>query len=347
MRVACCTSISFSYLSRARVLAHTLKRHHPDWVFWICVTDREPIGFTFDLDQEPFDRVIWGDELPIDSIRGWLFKHDLVEACTAAKGPMLELLTRTDAERIFYLDPDIALLAPLQPLVDLLDRHTVLLTPHQVAPETTDAAIVDNELGSLRHGAYNLGFLAIRNDDSGRRIARWWKERLERFCYDDIPAGLFVDQRWCDLLPSLFEDVAIVRDPGYNVASWNISQRRVSIDTKGVIRAAGHPLRFFHFTKLGSVGEVMTQKYAGENVEIYELWSWYERLLERYHAPEIPPGWWHYGFFDNGDAITATARRLYRLRDDLQDAFPDPFAVGPDTFFTWMRDHSQALCEVA
>ncbi len=45
----------------------------------------------------------------------------------------------------------------------------------------------------------------------------------------------FTDQRWCDLVPSLFDRVHIERDPGYNVASWNLSTRRIQILATGNI----------------------------------------------------------------------------------------------------------------
>ena len=60
MAIHCYTSISFSYLTKARVLGWSLKRFHPDWVVTVCITDREPEGFVFDLDKEPFDRVALG-----------------------------------------------------------------------------------------------------------------------------------------------------------------------------------------------------------------------------------------------------------------------------------------------
>jgi hypothetical protein len=61
--VDCFTSFSFSYLAKARVLATTLKRFHPNWRLWAVIADREPDGFSFDLDKEAFDGVIWADEL--------------------------------------------------------------------------------------------------------------------------------------------------------------------------------------------------------------------------------------------------------------------------------------------
>ena len=230
MRVNCFTSFSFSYLPRARVLGWSLKRYHPDWAVTACISDREPEGFVFNIGKEPFDHVIWTDELRIDGIRGWFFKHDVVEICTAVKGPVLDLLTGTNADRILYLDPDIAVMESLQPIVEMLDEHSVLLTPHLVDAETDHSAVLDNEIAPLRHGTYNLGFIAVRNDEKGRKCARWWKSRLMHFCYDDAAQGLFVDQKWCDLVPVFFDGVHIVRDPGYNVASWNINQRKVQVD---------------------------------------------------------------------------------------------------------------------
>ena len=59
--------------------------------------------------------------------------------------------------------------------------------------------------------------------------------------------GYFVDQRWMDFAPGLVEGLFILRDPGYNVAYWNLAGRdlrkrgnRYEVD--------GRPLRFFHFS---------------------------------------------------------------------------------------------------
>lgn len=343
MAIHCYTSISFSYLAKARVLAWSLKRFHPDWIFTICITDREPDGFAFNPGLEPFDRVVWSHELPVPNVQGWLFSHEVVEACTAVKGPLLQMLTgQPDAEKIFYLDPDIAVFSSLQPLVDMLDEVSILLTPHQLAPETARMAIIDNERTSLRLGIYNLGFVAIRNDESGQAFARWWNERLREYCYDDPQNGIFVDQKWCDLVPALFDEVRIVRDPGYNVASWNLSQRKVSIGESGDILVNGNLLRFFHFTKLGPLGDLMTQRYAQDNTEVYELWAWYRRMIERFTAPEIPEDWWFYGKFDNGDAVTRQQRVLYRQRPDLQQAFPNPFDTKQDGYYQWFTSRERS-----
>lgn len=334
MSVVCFTSFTFSYLAKARVLATSLKKLHPDWQIVAVITDQPPPNYNFEATDEPFDELIWPDELLADGWDSWIFRHDVVEACTAVKGPVLDFLAGSGAEKIFYLDPDIAVLGSLSPLVDALDNHSILLTPHQLEPDDRHGAILDNEVSSLRHGVYNLGFVGIRADTEGKRFARWWRDRLLSFCYDDLPNGIFVDQRWCDLAPAFFEKLLVVRDPGCNVASWNLNKRAISIGRDGAIQCNGGPLRFFHFTKLGPVGDAMTERYARDNIEVYELWAWYRRQVEKYTDPNIPTRWWYYGMFRNGFPIPKEARVLYRHRTDLQQAFPDPFG---DDFLSWLR----------
>jgi hypothetical protein len=334
--VICFTSLTLGYLSRARVLAETLRAAHPDWTLFAVLVDRPPEGFPADA-LGVFDGVVQVEELDIPSVRAWLFRHDLVEACTAVKGAMLlRLLRRDDACGVVYFDPDIALFHGLRALPELLAHHSVLLTPHQLTPSDTAAAFGDNELTSLRYGIYNLGFLAVRNDDAGRAFAAWWAERLAAACYDDPATGLFVDQRYADLAPALFDRVGIVRDPGWNVATWNLGRRPLRITHQGEITAGGVPLCFYHFSKHGGVGDAMLDRYAGADHEPHELWRWYGRRLAALAEPAVPPGWWHYGQFSDGTPIPRAARLIHRQRPDLMDAFTDPFDAGPDGFRDWL-----------
>lgn len=328
MTTACFTSITFSYLNRARVLGASLRKHHPDWRLFVCITDKPPPGFVFDPASEPYDAVLYADELGIPEFSQWLFKMNVVEACTAVKGFVLDKLLSEGADQVFYLDPDIAVFNSLDPLIAELERNSVLLTPHQLAPDDDYQAVIDNEICSLAHGAYNLGFVGVKNDENGRQFARWWRDRCLEFCYDEKSRGLFVDQKWCDLAPALFDGVRVLRDPGYNVASWNLSRRQISFTPDGgCVVNERYPLRFFHFTKLGPIGDTMTRRYAKDNIEVFELWAWYKRMIVDATDDRIPASWWHYGVYSDGEKISEEARHLYRHRKDLHAAFPDPFAA--------------------
>ncbi|WP_209318391.1 glycosyltransferase family protein [Falsiroseomonas selenitidurans] len=337
------TSFTYAYLSRARTLAASLRRRHPDWTLWAVMVDRPPPGFDNSAWAGEFDHVIDAEDLYPDGWSGWIFRHDIVEACTAVKGRALQHLLASGAEKVIYLDPDIAVFHDLAPIVRRLDTASIVLTPHQVEPNATDWAFADNEHTSMRYGIFNLGFLAVRNDATGRAMADWWAGCLKRACYDDVANGIFTDQKYCDHVPGLFPDVHVERDPGFNVASWNLSRRRLSIERGGDILVNGAPLRFYHFTKIGSAGDVMTDRYARGNLAVFEVWTWYKRAIASRALPGIPRGWWTYGTFSDGTPIPKAVRVLYRTRQDLMNHFTDPFTVTDDGFLPWLRVEAPAL----
>ena len=166
--------------------------------------------------------MIFSEQLDLERHSAWLFKHDIVEACTAVKGQMLRHLLGLGYEKVVYLDPDIAVFHPLTSIADRLDTVSIILTPHQAEPNEDYGTSRDNELTSMKFGIYNLGFAAVRNDAAGRGFADWWSRHLYHACYDDIKNGIFTDQKYCDLVPGLFDGVYIERDPGCNFASWTI-----------------------------------------------------------------------------------------------------------------------------
>ncbi|MEA1647530.1 hypothetical protein UAJ10_00685 [Nitrospirillum sp. BR 11164] len=334
-KIHCYTSISFSYLDRARILAETVRRHHPDWTMWLLLSDDAPPGFHFDLAEEDFDHVVNIRDLGIEAYRSWAFGHDVVELCTAVKGPMMHKLISEGAEFVVYLDPDIAVFSPLDHVVDMLSRHSVILTPHIATPESSLAGILDNEIGSLKHGVYNLGFVAVRACAEGKRFASWWRDRLLQFCHDDVPNGLFTDQRWCDLVPALFRDVGILHNPAYNVASWNLGNRPITIGDDGLIRAGGEVLRFFHFTKVNTAGEGMLARYSYGDTEVFELLRWYRERLSAHKANGLPDRWWIYGTYADGTPIPRSHRLTWRTRLDVRNHFKDPFLPGPSGYQAW------------
>jgi hypothetical protein len=337
MRVVCFSSFTFSYLNRARVLFRSLRKHQPHWKLVALITDLPRPAFEFAPELEPFDSVVYAHELGIPGFKSWLFKHDVVEACTAVKGPFMREACADGADAVIYLDPDTCVFNSLRPIEEMLETWDIILTPHTFTPETNLDAIGDNEIGPLQTGIYNLGFLAVRARDEGVRFANWWAKRLLAFCYNDIPQGLFVDQRWCDHVPSFFENVKILRDPGYNVASWNLSTRKIAIGRDGSVTVNGSPLRFWHFTKLGPIADAMTRKYGRDNFPVYEIWNWYKREVERASQPPIRSDYWAYAEFNDGATIEPRHRLLYRANPNLQELFPEPFLAGPGTYCEWLQ----------
>lgn len=338
------TSITSNYLPKARVLAHSVRRHDPQARFHLLLSDDQPPGF--DLAAEPFDTVLGLDDLGIADVRRWAFKHALVEMCTAVKGPgALEIIRRHQPEKLFYFDPDMVVFGGLDALGEALDHHAVLLTPHLTDPERSHQGILDNEISALKHGIYNLGFIGVRCEGEGLRCLQWWSDRLLAFCRDDIPGGLFTDQRWADHIPAMFDKVKVLRDPQYNVATWNLSNRRATGQAPDRLLINGQPLGFYHFSGFDSGAQAaMLDIYGKASPELQALRQWYIAECERQGQSALGSLPCVYTTFDNGQTITRMHRILYREREDLQRAFPSPFATAPvdKSYFHWFEANAQA-----
>lgn len=333
------TSITANYIPKARVLAHSIKRHCIGYQFHLILCDYIPESIH--IDNEPFDSIITIAELPIPNFKSWLLKHSVVEMCTAVKGiAFQEIFRRYQCEKVIYLDPDVVVFDNLHRLFKELDRHSVLLTPHQTVPETSNEAVIDNEICSLRHGVFNFGFLGIRSSQEGGKFLEWWSQRCQDFCYDDIPMGLFTDQRWGDLIPAFFTDYHILRDTIYNVSTWNLTHRVATGNLETGILINDQALSFYHFSGFDSgAQEAMLKKYGNDSPVLFDLRLWYIsqcRQMEQEYYGNRPCA---YSFFDNGEPILKEHRLTYRDRVDLQQAFTDPFATAsPEhSYFHWFN----------
>ncbi len=341
----CFTSITSNYLPKARVLAASVKRNHPSAGFHLILSDTPPEGF--DATAEPFDSVLLIEDLPIPALKPWIFKHSLVELCTAVKGVAAqEIVRRSGAAQVFYFDPDMVLFSGLDRLSEILADHSVALTPHLTAPETTQQGILDNEISALKHGVYNLGFVGINAASTeGRRFLDWWAARLLEFCYDDIPGGLFTDQRWVDLAPGFFDGIAILHDPQYNLATWNLSHRVATGSLTSGILVNGQPLSFYHFSGFDAgAQEAMLKRYGQSSPVLFDLREWYIDACRQQGQEQLGKLPCKFACFDNGEPISRLHRLLYRSRTDLQTAFPDPFDAADinHSYCDWFRVNGPA-----
>lgn len=343
--VCCFTSFTYSYLSRARILAQTLRRAHPDWDIRAVMVDLPPDGVDASAALADFDAVIEAHTLRLPRFNAWMFKHNVIEACTAVKGQALVELLEEGFDKVVYLDPDIAVFNTLDGIAARLDTASIILTPHQLEPNLTPIAIQDNERTSMQYGVYNLGFAAVRNDVHGRAYAAWWARELYDACYEAPEDGIYTDQKFCDLVPGLFDGVFVERDPGCNVASWNLSRRTLRFTPDGALLVNGSPLKFYHFTKIGGAGDTMTERYAGDNSEVFEVWGWYKRQLERTAVAGIPKRYWHYGVYSNGEPVTKAARLFYRKRPDLMRYFDNPFEIEGNSLYAWFAREAPEVLE--
>ena len=330
------TSAACNYVPKVRLLCQSVRKFHPEAVMHLLLADELPEGL--DLSNEPFDVITQAKDLGIPDFDAWAFSHSIVELATAIKPFYLrQLLARDDCAKALYMDPDTVMYSRLDDIVSALDTANVVLTPHQTDPEDSITGILDNELSSLKHGVYNLGFVGVAARDEGRRFAQFWAERCYFFCRSEIHNGIFTDQRWCDLVPAFFDGVAISRTARHNTAPWNLSQRALNQRVDGQYMVGEESLGFYHFTGFDSGAHfVATAKILAKNPAVSELIGWYQRSIAELAKDPLSQTPWRYGTFSDGTPITKAQRFLYRQRQDLQRAFPKPFDASQGGLKAWL-----------
>jgi hypothetical protein len=135
-------------------------------------------------------------------------------------------------------------------------------------------------------------------------------------------------------VPALFSGVGILRESRFNVSTWNITNREISLTESGEYSIDGKPLGFYHFTGFDSgAHRIMAAKNGKSNLALSRLIDWYQNTIncENENADKQVP--WAFGCFSNGTPIAPEQRIVYRDRKDLQTAFPNPF--DSETYLAW------------
>lgn len=319
------TSAALNYLPKARLCLGSLRRFHPEFKLVYALADRLPPGTA--IAESCVDEVIAVEDLPELAAPGWIFQHTIVELSTAIKGAVLQrLLARPDCEAVLYFDPDIVLFSRLDDLVGELMAANLVLTPHQAKPEATAQRIVDNEICSLKYGIFNLGFLGVRRTPVGTAFADWWAERLRLFCFDRLEQGLFTDQKWLNHAPVFFDGVGVLKEPRFNVATWNITTRAMTGTAPDQIEIDGKPLGFYHFTGFDSGAHgIMAERNGAGNATLQGLIAWYREAIRVAEGDQLAQLPWAFGRYSDGTAIEPWHRRVYGIRANLRKAYRDPF----------------------
>jgi hypothetical protein len=312
-RIAFFTIIARNYLPQARVLMRSVAARHPevDRIVVVVDDDGQRQGDNFET--------LAAERLGIDSFDDMTVRYDVLELSTAVKPFVFRsLLRRPGLDHIVYLDPDIELFGRLDSALALLEAGApIVLTPHTTAPVPGPG--LPNDHSFLQCGVFNLGFIALRRGEASERWLGWWGEQLLTRSVVDFANNLFTDQRWCDLAPCYVDGLAVLRDPGFNVAYWNIEQRPLGRNADGHWTAGGSPLGFFHFSGFDparpeQVSRHQTRLSDAVARELQPLLQHYSEGLRCSGWPEAGQTRYGHDHIDDEGRLGALLRRFYRMR---------------------------------
>jgi len=340
MAIDAFTISSNNYLGMARVFAESYLEHHPGAKVYVCLVDEPHDSVPYE--DLPFD-VIPAEEIGIPAFRNLAFRYDILELNTAVKPFVFRYLReRKGLDKVFYFDPDILVHDRLAILESALDKHSCVLTPHLTEPLDNRHRPAERVIGQC--GVYNLGFVGLRLDASTLSFVDWWCERLYRYCVVDLPNGLFVDQSWMDFAPAYLDSVAIIRDPIFNVAYWNLPSRHVR-QKRDHWEIDSCRVGFFHFSgvdidDMDEISRHQDRVDLWSRPELRPLFEYYKDLVEKSgqrQLREIPYAWSR--FFGADIDIPPFARSALQKIDPRAMRWSDAFDVnGTDTFLAWLAE---------
>lgn len=239
------TTCSASHLGAAKNMCDSVLRHNPGYKCFIGLVDR--IDGRFDPQRFAPHTIVEAHTIGLKEFGAMTERYNVFELSCAMKSFFAaHLLEQYHPEHLIYFDTDIMIFHSLQLVEEELKSASFLMTPHTSQLFPADGQLPgDRDL--LRTGIYNSGFYAMKDDEHTRAILRWLNSKMVTQCHDDPADGLFVDQKWFNLVPPYFNGVKLVTHPGCNAAYWNLHERELQGEGTH-FTVNGQPLIFFHFS---------------------------------------------------------------------------------------------------
>ena len=215
-----CTLFDSYYLDKGLVLYKSLESVSDDFVLYIfCFDDR---CFEILNNMKLKHAVILHNSVLEDEellkIKSQRSKAEYSWTCTPIT--IEYVLIHYNVDGCTYIDSDMYFFSDPQVLFDEIDENVgdVCIVGHRFN---------DDELGrslEKRNGKYCVEFNYFRNNDNGRHVLTWWKERCLEWCFDIPEEDRMGDQKYLNKFPILFKNVHELENKGAGVAPWNLKQ---------------------------------------------------------------------------------------------------------------------------
>jgi len=271
------TLTTFDRLAQAKILGDSILETNSEFDFVIFLIGNKPKDFIFPYKIISINEIEKINEIDLDE------KYSLDYFCFSLKPYCFYHLTKnTNYEKFVYFDCDILVFKKMSELDEMFEKFDLILTPHILEPSNLNDFDIERSL--LKGGLFNMGFLGLKKTSNSLDFIDWWSERLKKFCKIDSCECLFGDQKWVDLAIILFDKIGIIKNQGYNVAFWNLFQRKVSKNNNKFVVNEKDDLVFLHFSGYEFNG--LLSKHWNLNLEtdhvLLEIFSNYTKLVSEH-----------------------------------------------------------------
>jgi hypothetical protein len=242
-----CALLDTHFLLRVIALHRSLERVQNPFTLWLLCTDHEVYKQLTSI-HLPSVRLLTLEELEktYPSLKAVLNTRSRYEYLMTCKPFLLRFLLEQEPNinLLCYTDGDLYFLNDFSAIAEEIRDQSVLLTPHHEGPTVKAPG---------KHGLYNAGFVAVRKSEAAQKMVHWWCEKVLEWCFDRVEGEKFIDQKYLDRVPELFQNVRIASHPGLNLAPWNIGSYTFSQKGEEIF-VDGQPVIFYHFHALKKLG---------------------------------------------------------------------------------------------
>ncbi|MEZ0539175.1 hypothetical protein [Fibrella arboris] len=217
------TVCTIAQLPQALTLGASFLQHNPSRRFLIGLAD-DPTRLPADW-SSPYPILTFANtNLSANEVLILSQRYTPTEFRAACKPAFVQAAyQQAGTEGLLYADPSAFVYHSLDALFAQLAHHSVLLNPHWLKTPADEQQPDEKHLQNV--GLYSSGLLGFGPHADTETMLRWWQSRTADRAHINFCAGECLDQLWLMHVPTLFNAAGIVKDPGVQVALWNLSER--------------------------------------------------------------------------------------------------------------------------
>lgn len=238
------------YLYKGIVLYESMKKHDADFKFFLICMEEESVELLKKLkliDLIPISiKEIEEYDKRIPELKEQRGEKTYIWTAKASV-PLYLFDHYEDMDHVIWLDGDTEFMSNSESIYEQWGDSSVLLTEEKF----------DGEYEYLGHmvGFYNTGFMGFKNDEIGRAVLNYFKERLQEWKNSEEEQGSWNDQLYVDDWTERFPNIGVVKHNGINLTPFIAS--RINIEQNGFVNFRGDkpyikdtPIVLYHFMAL-------------------------------------------------------------------------------------------------
>ena len=173
-----CTYFDSRYLACGLTLYRSLERHAGEFLLWVLCFDDASYEALRALDLPHLKAVSLAEfeegDVALLATKPTRSRVEYIFTCTPS-WPLYIFRHDPGIEVLTYLDADLYLFSPPEPVFAELGEDSLLITRHDFPMWLKDQEC---------YGVFNVGLMVFRNDAIGHEALEWWRARCLEWCYD-------------------------------------------------------------------------------------------------------------------------------------------------------------------